>query len=121
VRYFVDWTTDAAHPTLMLDKRGGQPPQPLADDIEDIQFQYSLDTNGDGAIEVWDNNVAGNTSFVRQVRVHLLARSRIPEMGWVQSSPRNLADHDPGPANDGYRRRRSEIVVDVMNSNILGF
>jgi len=116
-RYFVDRTTDPAHPTLMLDRRNGQPPQPLADDIEDLQFQYSMDTNGDAAIEVVDNNVVGNASFVRQVHVYLLARSRITESGWVEAGNRNMADHLPGAANDGYRRRRTEMVVDVRNSN----
>jgi type IV pilus assembly protein PilW len=116
-RYFVDRTTDPAHPTLMLDRRNGQPAQPLADDIEDLQFQYSMDTNGDGAIEVVDNNAVGNASFVRQVHVHLLARSRITEKGWVETGNRNMADHLPGVANDGYRRRRTEMVVDVRNSS----
>ena len=116
-RYFVDRTTDPAHPTLMLDRRNGQPPQPLADDIEDLQVQYSMDTNGDGAIDVSDNNVVGNASFVRQVHVHLLARSRITEKGWVDTGSRNMADHLPGTANDGYHRRRTEMVVDVRNSS----
>jgi type IV pilus assembly protein PilW len=116
-RYFVDDTTDPAHPTLMVDRRNGQPPQPLADDIEDLQLQYSMDTNGDGAIEVVDNNVVGNASFARQVRVHLLARSRITEQGWVETGNRNMADHTPGAANDGYRRRRTEMVLDVRNSS----
>jgi hypothetical protein len=117
VRYFVDRTTDPAHPTLMVDRRNGQPPQPLADDIEDFQFQYSMDTNGDGVLEVVDSNVVGNASFVRQVRVHLLARSRITAKEWVDTGNRNMADHSPGAANDGYRRRRTEMVVDVRNSS----
>ena len=116
VRYYVDNTTDAAHPTMMVDRRNGQS-QPLADDIEDLQFQYSMDTNGDGVIEVVDNNAVGNASFVRQVHVYLLARSRILEQGWVDAGNRNMADHLPGVANDGYRRRRTEMVVDVRNSS----
>ena len=116
VRYYVDNTTDAAHPTMMVDRRNGQS-QPLADDIEDLQFQYSMDTNGDGVIEVVDNNAVGNASFVRQVHVWLLARSRITEKGWVDTGDRNMADHSPGVANDGYRRRRTEMVVDVRNSS----
>jgi len=118
VRYFVDRTTDPAHPTLMVDRRNGQPPQPLADDIEDLQFRYSMDTNGDGILEVVDSDaVGGNAPFVRQVRVHLLARSRITQKGWVDAGNRNMADHSPGAANDGYRRRRTEMVVDVRNSS----
>jgi hypothetical protein len=59
----------------------------------------------------------GNASFVRQVHVRLLARSRITEKGWVDTGDRNMADHSPGVANDGYRRRRTEMVVDVRNSS----
>jgi hypothetical protein len=51
------------------------------------------------------------------VRVHLLARSRIPQQGWVETGNRDMADHLPGVANDGYRRRRTEMVVDVRNSS----
>lgn len=114
VRYYVDSST--GHPTLMLDKRNGQPPQPLADDIEDLQLTYSMDTDANGTIDL-DNNVAGNASFVRQVHIYLLARSRITEKGWKDTGDRNMADHTPGAANDGYRRRRTETVVDVRNSN----
>lgn len=117
VRYFVDNTTDPSHPRQMVDRRNGQPPQPLGDDIEDIQFQFSMDTNGDGALEVMDNNVAANASLVRQVRVHVLARSRSPEKDWADPGNRDMADHLPGVANDGYRRRRTEAVVDVRNSS----
>jgi hypothetical protein len=101
----------------MLDKRNGQPPQPLADDIEDLQLRYSMDTNNDGVIEVPDSDAVGNASFVRQVHVWLLARSRITEKGWVDAGNRDMADHLPGAANDGYRRRRTEMVVDVRNSS----
>ncbi|HEX7523304.1 MAG TPA: PilW family protein [Candidatus Deferrimicrobium sp.] len=122
VRYFIDNTTDSAHPTLMLDKRNGKPAQPLADDIEDLQFQYNMDMNNNGVISVpdgdlVDNNVAGTPQLVRQVHVYLLARSRIREKGWVETGNRNMADHLSGVANDGYRRRRTEMVLDVRNSS----
>jgi len=51
------------------------------------------------------------------VRLHLLARSRITQKGWVDAGNRDMADHLPGVANDGYRRRRTEMVVDVRNSS----
>ena len=54
VRYFIDNTTDPAHPTLMVDRNiPGQGAQPLADDIEDMQLTYGLDTNADGIVESW--------------------------------------------------------------------
>ena len=113
-RYYVDNST--GQPTLMLDKRNGQPAQPLADGIEDLQLVYRMDTDANGTVDL-DNNVAGNASFVRQVRVYLLARSRITEKGWIDTGDRNMADHSPGAANDGYRRRRTEMVLDVRNSS----
>ncbi len=50
VRYFIDNVTDPDHPTLMLDRMTGNA-QPLADDIEDMQFQYGLDTDGDFVVD----------------------------------------------------------------------
>ena len=55
VRYFIDNTTDPAHPTLMVQRLGGNASQPLADDIEDMQFEYGIDTSTptDGVVDSW--------------------------------------------------------------------
>jgi type IV pilus assembly protein PilW len=118
VRYFVDNTTDPAHPTLMVDRLAGagQPPQPLADDIEDLQVTYGLDTNGDGIVDTWTPNPA-TLSQVRQARLQLLARTRVPDAKWSETRPA-LGNRSGGTTADGYRRRIADVVIDVRNSGV---
>jgi len=116
VRYFID-TTDPAHPTLMLDKMvAGVQPQPLADDIEDMQFQYGLDTNGDFIVDTTAVNspTAAQIPQIRQVRVMLSARTRMAERKWQEVRPA-LGDRAAGDAADGYRRRTIDVAFDLRN------
>ena len=113
-RYFID-TTDPVHPTLMLDRMTGTA-QPLADDIEDMQIQYGLDTNGDFVVDsVVNSPTAAQIPQIKQVRLFLSARTRMTERGWQDARPA-LADRAAGPT-DNYRRRVIEngIVIDLRN------
>jgi len=125
VRYFIDNTTDPAHPTLMVQRLGGIAPQPLADDIEDMQLSYGLDTNNDGVVDAWRNDLAGGPVLsvpaeipqVRQVRLRFIARTRLPDAGWSETRPA-LGNRAAGTTPDGYRRRTYDIVIDVRNSGV---
>jgi type IV pilus assembly protein PilW len=115
VRYFIDDVTDPLHPTLMLDRMTGAA-QPLADDIEDMQIQYGLDTDGDFVVDTVVNSpTAVQIPQVKQVRLFLSARTRMTEKGWQDARPA-LADRAAGPS-DSYRRRviQSGIVIDLRN------
>ncbi|TSA00064.1 MAG: hypothetical protein D4R80_01945, partial [Deltaproteobacteria bacterium] len=94
--------------------------------IEDMQVQYNMDTDGNGALEtVGVNNpatgnsgvtgIALNPSQIRQVRLLFIARSRLPEAGWSETRPA-LGNRPAGTSPDGYRRRIYDIVIDVRNS-----
>ncbi len=114
VRYFID-TTDPDHPTLMLDRMTGAA-QPLADDIEDMQVQYGLDTDGDFVVDTVVNApTAAQVSQIKQVRLFLSARTRTLEKGWQDARPA-LADRAGGAA-DSYRRRfiQNGIAIDLRN------
>jgi len=116
VRYFID-TTDPAHPTLMLDKMvAGVQPQPLADDIEDMQFQYGLDTNSDFVVDTTAVNAptAAQIPQIRQVRVWLSARTRMAERKWQEVRPA-MGDRAAGAAADGYKRRTIDVAIDLRN------
>jgi type IV pilus assembly protein PilW len=115
VRYFIDNVTDPDHPTLMLDRMTGVA-QPLADDIEDMQIQYGLDTNADFVVDAWVNSpTSAQISQVKQARMFLTARTRMPERGWQDAGRPALADRAAG-APDGYRRRIvNGIVIDLRN------
>lgn len=120
VRYYIDTVTDPAHPTLMVDRMAGAAPQPLADDIEDMQFDYGLDTSTptDGVVDLWTPNPTNaQMPLIRQVRLQFVARTRIPEAGWTETRPA-LGNHAAGATPDGYRRRTYDIVVDVRNSGV---
>ncbi len=120
VRYFIDSTTDPAHPMLMVDRMAGQPPQPVADDIEDMQFSYGLDTSlpADGVVDSWTPNpTILQLLQVRQFRLQIIARTRLPEAGWSEPRPA-LGNHAAGATPDGYRRRTYDIVIDVRNSGV---
>jgi type IV pilus assembly protein PilW len=117
-RYFIDTTTDPAHPTLMVDRMGGQAPQPVADDIEDLQLTYGLDTNADGFVDTWIANPSvAQVLQIRQVRLQLLARTRLPDTNWSETRPA-LGNHAAGATADGYRRRIADVVIDVRNSGV---
>lgn len=122
VRYFIDNVADPNHPTLMVDRLiAGQAPQPVADDIEDMQLSFGLDTNADGVVDA-QRSTAGGTAIsaadiprIRQVTLHLVARSRRPEKSWIGSRP-GAANHAAAATTDGYRRRTIEVNIDVRNS-----
>lgn len=115
VRYYID-STDPAHPTLMVDRMGGLASQPLADDIEDMQLTYGLDTNADGTVDFWASSPAV-PSQIRQVQLQFIARTRLPEAGWSETRPA-LGNRAAGTTPDGYRRRTYDIVIDVRNSGV---
>jgi type IV pilus assembly protein PilW len=117
-RYFIDSTTDPAHPALMVDRMGGDAPQPLADDIEDMQLEYGIDTSApaDGIVDSWVA-IPATLSQVRQVRLRFVARTRLPEAGWAETRP-ELGNHAAGTTPDGYRRRTYDIVIDLRNSGV---
>ncbi|MHB1024533.1 MAG: PilW family protein [Desulfobacteria bacterium] len=117
VRYFIDSTTDPAHPTLMVDRMGGAEPQPVADDIEDMQLTYGLDTNADGTVDSWVPPGAVTPPQIRQVRLQFIARTHTPEAGWSETRPA-LGNRAAGTTPDGYRRRTYDIVIDVRNSGV---
>ncbi len=117
VTYYIDGTTDPAHPTLMVDRMGGLAAQPLADDIEDMQLTYGLDTNGNGVVESGSRRAqpilprsgrSGSNS----------SRGRASRRRGGRRHGRRSANRAAGTTPDGYRRRTYDIVIDVRNSGV---
>jgi type IV pilus assembly protein PilW len=126
--YYIASCSDCAvdtTPTLMrLELQGDHVvATPLAEGIENIGFDYGIDTNGDGVPETWIGlNGAGAAAAttaaaaagwgnVVAVRVHLLARTTEPSPGWVDTRTYELgldgttAPVTVGPFNDAFKRR----------------
>ena len=109
---------------------------PIANGVEAMQLEYGIDTNGDGAPNAYTANpstfngcaAAGceltNWLNVMSVRVHLLARSPTPSVGYTDDKSYVLGlDVDGAPnvvlaANDGFRRHVFQGVVRLTNASI---
>jgi hypothetical protein len=83
--------SDSLHPMLVQRPFGAQP-QPYAENIEDLQFSYIMQ---DG--DTTDTPI--NPTLVRNVLVHLTARSDRPDRAMEQN----------------YRRRQFDFVVSIRN------
>jgi hypothetical protein len=118
-RYYID-TSDAAHPVLMQQEQGT--PEPIAEDIEDLQIAYGVDSNNNRIIEnnEWVNSVTtdGDIDRIRLVRITIVARTsqRDPALRNVAQTVPALEDR-PARANltDGYRRFILTRIVKTGN------
>jgi len=91
-KYYIDQTTDPSHPKLMR-QVDGQTPQVFAEDIEDLQFIYTL---ADGST----TSAPADPDDIRVVEVQITART---------------ARQDPDYPGDHYRRRTFSSRVQVRN------
>ncbi len=94
VKYYID-RTDTTHPNLMM-QLPGQAPQVYAENIEDLQFRYTMKN---GAVE----DVPPIVSHVREVSIVLTARTNEP---------------DPDFPGNPYRRRTFSSKVNLRNFDI---
>lgn len=96
---------------------------PLVDGIEDLQFEYGFDTDGDGLPDVYrvgPSGVAGNPdndwSNVVAVRLYLIARTRDPVAGHVDAMTFDLGlNGTRAAANDSFKRHIHTTLVRVLN------
>lgn len=96
--------------------------QELAQNVEDLQFAFNLDTDGDRVPDTWvnDRNLTNaERDQVRQVRVSMLARTareydELPPTGYPA-----IEDRPAGPTSgeeaDQFRRRLTRVVVELRN------
>ena len=134
VTYSIDSSTGT--PLLMLDPDGPgpQPPTPIAEGVEDMQFELGFDLNGNGIIEKngaaanddeWVYNVAGETppatlAALRQVSVVLIARTLVEDSAMVAHGevPRFGGDRAPSSTTDHYLRRAVGGLVTIRSFNL---
>jgi type IV pilus assembly protein PilW len=124
LRYFVD-----SSGTLRRNNFENNGNQPILENVEDLQFQYGLDTNGDGYVDQWVNNVSDGTNKVDQVKaikIWLVVRGNVPDnkfndtrtyflgissTGMVAVAKR----YTPPQALRNYRRLIFTTTVDLRN------
>jgi type IV pilus assembly protein PilW len=106
---------------------------PLVEGIENVQFEYGIDTNNDGTVDLYTSAPGGangcadpacaavNWRNVVAVRLHVLARSPSKTPGYADAKTYDLgtaADGSArtvGPFNDGYKRHVFQTLVMLAN------
>jgi type IV pilus assembly protein PilW len=111
-----DWSGTAS---LGRDTGGGA--QPLADNIEALEFNYVLSdgtsTNGSGVATATQTNIAiSDPNQVRAVSVSILARAANPAQGFLNTQTYTTASGTVwGPFGDNFRRRF--VVTNIQGRN----
>ncbi len=89
----------------------------IADNIEDLQFAFGLDTTGNGTVDTWVNSgalTAAQQSQIRLVRINILGRTAHQHPG--QTSTRQaVEDHTAATVADHYTRQLLTTTVEVRN------
>ena len=91
--------------------------QPIAENIEDLQFAFGLDTTDDGNIDTWINNANINDTQkdqVRSVRINVLGRTAKTIRGFSSTRP-TVEDNSGSSTSDGYIRKSVQTTVKVRN------
>jgi len=103
---------DPAHPKLRRKNLGSnQGAQVVAENIDNLQFQYLLSTTGG-----WTNNLAiGQEINVRAVKISLLARTANTNRGYTDTNTYNIGDNPNPNPNDAYRRKLLSSIVKTRN------
>lgn len=117
-------TFDGQSNVLLMDPGAdGVDPEPLAENIEDMQIANGMeqDTPSDGvqADEWFSANTTTLAGTVRALRITLVARTADPLRGGGTGTPpffRPLAeDHGAASTTDWYRRRVLTSVIEIRN------
>lgn len=94
--------------------------QALVEGIEDLHFEYAIDTNGDGSpeefIESPETHPAGNqlTNIVG-VRVWLIARALDPTPGYNVGKTIKLGSRDAVTFSDTYKRHAFSTYIELIH------
>jgi len=98
---------------LVLRRNG----EPIAENIEDVQYGFGLDTDTDTVIDTWINNADltnAQKDQVRAVRINVLGRTASAYPDHSSTRPA-IEDHSAAGAADTYYRRQLQGVVKVRN------
>jgi prepilin-type N-terminal cleavage/methylation domain-containing protein len=98
----------------------------IAENIEDLQLAYALDTDGDGQLDDLDSDgeadyyngaAVADPSTIRAIRINILARSDFPDPNYANQGnpPAQIENRILGATNDNFRRRWWRTVVKVRN------
>jgi len=124
IRYYVD-----SNGTLRRNNFERNGNQPILENVEDLQFMYGLDINGDGYIDQWVNNVSDGSNKIDQVKavkIWLIVRGTVPDSNFLDNRTYFLGISSTGgvyvakrykPSSQvrNYRRLIFSTTVDLRN------
>jgi type IV pilus assembly protein PilW len=90
--------------------------EPIIPGVQDMQVQYGIDANGDGAADKYVNaNLIGTASVV-SARIWLLVRAESDEQGYSNSINYQYANANIAAANDKRRRILMSKTIQIRNA-----
>lgn len=89
----------------------------VADGIEDIHFEFGVDTIGDEVVDTYvtEDKVGTNWSGVRAVKMYLLAQSTKSDFTFVDEKKFTYRDSTAVPEGDHYHRQLHETTIVIRN------
>jgi len=91
--------------------------QAIADNIEDIQFSFGLDTDSNDVVDTWVNDrdlTTTESGQVRLVDVNILGRSSNPHDGQSSTRPA-IEDRSAATTSDRFIRKFIQVTVKTRN------
>lgn len=106
-------------PTLKMveyDVAGAMQTTPLVEAIDDLQFDYGIDADGNGSPDSYTATTT-NWANVVTVRIHVLARNEFRSAGWSETRTYDmgLAEGAVGPFNDNHKRHVYSGLARIEN------
>ena len=87
---------------------------PLVEGIENMQFDYGIDTTGDGSSDAYTTTPV-NWEDVMAVRVNLLARNNDPTGGYTDSKSYTLGEYGAVTPGGAYKRHVYSQLIRAVN------
>ncbi|MFZ3046920.1 MAG: PilW family protein [Desulfatirhabdiaceae bacterium] len=91
--------------------------QVIANNIEDLQFSFGLDTDDDDTVDTWINDrdlTNAESQQVRLIDVNVLGRSQNPHNGQSSIRPA-IEDRTAANTSDRYTRKLLQVTVKTRN------
>lgn len=90
--------------------------EPIIPGVQDMQVQYGIDANGDGAAEKYVNANLIGTASVLSARIWLLVRAESDEQGYSNGINYQYANRNIAATNDKRRRVLMSKTIQIRNA-----
>ena len=92
----------------------------LAQGIENLQVEYGLDTNGDGAANVYiANPTQAQLQNTVSARIYVLARTADPDIKYTNTKTYSISNAPAYTPADNFYRRVFSITIGMHNLKTL--